>query len=183
MDALMLTVIPAVAVIPETLAGIVAIVLAMGANRTAKENVTIKNISSAESLDCASAICSDEAGILTQSKTAVQQVYRNHELLHANNLKESSPLDRLLLLDFALCYDATANEYQRIGDPTEFALVDLLELYRIDELKIRERYLRIDESPSDSERKLMSILHIIDGEDRLLLRGVCDEILKKTTYT
>ena len=61
-------------------------------------------------------------------------------------------------------------------------MVDLLELYRIDELKTREKYPRIDENPFDSERKLMSTLHVIDGENRLLLKGACDEILKKATY-
>ena len=157
------------------------IVLAMGTSQMAKENAIIKNINSVESLGCVSVICSDKTGTLTQNKMTAQQVYRNHELLHANNLKESSPLDRLLLLGFALCCDATTNEHQRIGDPTELALVDLLELYRIDELKTREKYPRIDENPFDSERKLMSTLHVIDGENRLLLKGACDEILKKAS--
>ena len=155
MDALMFAVALAVAAIPEALASIVTIVLV---------------------------ICSDKTGTLTQNKMTAQQVYRNHELLHASNLKEASPLDRLLLLGFALCCDATTNEEQRIGDPTELALVDLLELYRIDELKTREKYPRIDENPFDSERKLMSTLHVIDGENRLMLKGACDEILKKATH-
>lgn len=182
MDALMFAVALAVAAIPEALASIVTIVLAMGTSQMAKENAIIKNINSVESLGCVSVICSDKTGTLTQNKMTAQQVYRNHELLHANNLKESSPLDRLLLLGFALCCDATTNEHQRIGDPTELALVDLLELYRIDELKTREKYPRIDENPFDSERKLMSTLHVIDGENRLLLKGACDEILKKATH-
>lgn len=182
MDALMFAVALAVAAIPEALASIVTIVLAMGTSQMAKENAIIKNINSVESLGCVSVICSDKTGTLTQNKMTAQQVYRNHELLHASNLKESSPLDRLLLLGFALCCDATTNEDQRIGDPTELALVDLLELYRIDELKTREKYPRIDENPFDSERKLMSTLHVIDGENRLLLKGACDEILKKATH-
>lgn len=181
-DALMFAVALAVAAIPEALASIVTIVLAMGTSQMAKENAIIKNINSVESLGCVSVICSDKTGTLTQNKMTAQQVYRNHELLHANNMKEASPLDRLLLLGFALCCDATTNEDQRIGDPTELALVDLLELYRIDELKTREKYPRIDENPFDSERKLMSTLHMIDGEYRLLLKGACDEILKKATH-
>ena len=184
MDALMFAVALAVAAIPEALASIVTIVLAMGTSQMAKENAIIKNINSVESLGCVSVICSDKTGTLTQNKMTAQQVYRNHELLHANNLKESSPLDRLLLLGFALCCDATTNEHQRIGDPTELALVDLLELYRIDELKTREKYPRIDENPFDSERKLMSTLHVIDGENRLLLKGACDENSEKSNiYT
>ena len=162
LDSLMFAVALAVAAIPEALSSIVTIVQAMGTQKMAKEHAIIKDLKAVESLGCVSVICSDKTGTLTQNKMTAQQVYRNHELLHANNLKESSPLDRLLLLGFALCCDATTNEHQRIGDPTELALVDLLELYRIDELKTREKYPRIDENPFDSERKLMSTLHVID---------------------
>lgn len=182
MDALMFAVALAVAAIPEALASIVTIVLAMGTSQMAKEHAIIKNINSVESLGCVSVICSDKTGTLTQNKMTAQQIYRNHELLHAAKMEESSPLDRMLLLAFALCCDAATHEDQRIGDPTELALVDLLELYRIDEETTREKYPRLDENPFDSERKLMSTLHVIDGEYRMLLKGACDEILKKTTH-
>lgn len=181
MDALMFAVALAVAAIPEALASIVTIVLAMGTSQMAKENAIIKNINSVESLGCVSVICSDKTGTLTQNKMTAQQVYRNHELLFATNLQESRPLDRLLLLGFALCCDATTNEDQRIGDPTELALVDVLELYHIDEQQTRQKYPRIDENPFDSQRKLMSTLHRIDGRLQLMLKGACDEILKKAT--
>ena len=128
MDALMFAVALAVAAIPEALASIVTIVLAMGTSQMAKENAIIKNINSVESLGCVSVICSDKTGTLTQNKMTAQQVYRNHELIHANNLNEATPLDRMLMLGFALCCDAVINESQRIGDPTELALVDLLEI-------------------------------------------------------
>lgn len=182
MDALMFAVALAVAAIPEALASIVTIVLAMGTSQMAKENAIIKNINSVESLGCVSVICSDKTGTLTQNKMTAQQVYRNHELIHANNMNEATPLDRMLMLGFALCCDAVINESQRIGDPTELALVDLLEVYNIDEGKTREKYPRIDENPFDSERKLMSTLHKIDGDYRLMLKGACDEILKKVTH-
>lgn len=182
MDALMFAVALAVAAIPEALASIVTIVLAMGTSQMAKENAIIKNINSVESLGCVSVICSDKTGTLTQNKMTAQQVYRNHELLHAANMKESAPLDRMMLLGFALCCDAQTTQSQRIGDPTELALVDLLELYHIDELDTRDKYPRIDENPFDSERKLMSTLHKIDGSLTLLLKGASDEILKKATH-
>ena len=86
------------------------------------------------------------------------------------------------MLGFALCCDAQTTPSQRIGDPTELALVDLLELHHIDELTTRSKYPRIDENPFDSQRKLMSTLHVIDGKKTLLLKGACDEILRKTTH-
>ncbi|MEF9966985.1 MAG: cation-translocating P-type ATPase, partial [Longicatena sp.] len=182
LDALMFAVALAVAAIPEALASIVTIVLAMGTSQMAKENAIIKNINSVESLGCVSVICSDKTGTLTQNKMSAQQVYRNNELIDAKNMNEASPLDRMMMLGFALCCDAQTTESQRIGDPTELALVDLLEVYHIDELETRKKYQRIDENPFDSERKLMSTLHLIDGKNTLLLKGACDEILKKATH-
>lgn len=179
MDSLMFAVALAVAAIPEALASIVTIVLAMGTSQMAKENAIIKNINSVESLGCVSVICSDKTGTLTQNKMTAQQIYRNHELINASTLQETKPIDRMMLLGFALCTDAQTTNDQRIGDPTELALIDLLETYHIDELATREKYQRIDENPFDSQRKLMSTLQIIDQKPVLLLKGACDEILKR----
>lgn len=182
LDALMFAVALAVAAIPEALASIVTIVLAMGTSQMAKENAIIKNINSVESLGCVNVICSDKTGTLTQNKMTAQQVYRNEELIDAKAMSEALPLDRYMMLGFALCTDAQVTSSQRIGDPTELALVDLLDLYHIDELDTRNKYPRIDENPFDSQRKLMSTLQKIDGNFTLLLKGACDEILRKATH-
>ena len=181
LDALMFAVALAVAAIPEALASIVTIVLAMGTSQMAKEHAIIKNINSVESLGCVSVICSDKTGTLTQNKMKVQQVFANDEMRLAENMDEAQPLDRMLMLASGLCSDAQTTDTQRIGDPTELALIDLLEYHHIDELETRKKYPRIDENPFDSDRKLMSTLHCIDGKNTLLLKGACDEILRKTT--
>lgn len=178
-DSMMFAVALAVAAIPEALASIVTIVLAMGTSHMAKENAIIKNINAVESLGCVSVICSDKTGTLTQNKMSAQEVYRNDTLIHALDMDEQNPLDRMIMLGFALCTDAQTSDTQRIGDPTELALIDALEHYQIDELATRDKYIRMDENPFDSQRKLMSTLHQIDGKNTLLLKGACDEILRK----
>ena len=182
LDALMFAVALAVAAIPEALASIVTIVLAMGTSHMAKEHAIIKNINSVESLGCVSVICSDKTGTLTQNKMTAQQIYRSHALKDATALNVEEALDKKLLLSFGLCNDAQVTEKQRIGDPTELALVDLLERYHMDELDIRNKYPRLDENPFDSDRKLMSTMHEMEGQKTLVLKGACDEILKKATH-
>ena len=181
LDSLMFAVALAVAAIPEALASIVTIVLAMGTSQMAKEHAIIKNINSVESLGCVSVICSDKTGTLTQNKMKVQQVYADETLRRAENMDETIPLDRMLMLAAGLCSDAQTTDTQRIGDPTELALVDLLEYHKIDEIETRKKYPRIHENPFDSQRKLMSTLHKIDGNYTMLLKGACDEMLHKTT--
>lgn len=180
--ALMFAVALAVAAIPEALASIVTIVLAMGTNQMAKENAIMKNINSVESLGCVSIICSDKTGTLTQNKMSAQQIYTDLGLIQASELHFNHALYKRLSLAFALCNDSHVNNDKRMGDPTELAFVDLLNTHHQDVEQIRKEYIRLDENPFDSERKLMATLHKIDNQHVLLLKGACDEILKKTKY-
>lgn len=182
LDALMFAVALAVAAIPEALSSIVTIVLSMGTSQMAKENAIIKNINSVESLGCVSVICSDKTGTLTQNKMSAIHVYTNQQLKQANEINRELKADRHMMLAYALCSDATKNGEQRIGDPTELALVDLLEVKAYDEKALRNKYPRLDENPFDSDRKMMSTLELVDGHKTLMVKGACDEILKKTTH-
>lgn len=178
-DAMMFAVALAVAAIPEALASIVTIVLAIGTQKMAKENAIIKNLNSVESLGSVSIICSDKTGTLTQNKMVAQQLYISDELINWDQLHPQRDPDRLLMLGCGLCNDSTTTTEQRIGDPTELALVDLLEKYHLDEMDLRKQYTRISELPFDSERKLMSTLQLIDGHPTMLVKGAPDELMAR----
>ena len=161
LDSLMFAVALAVAAIPEALSSIVTIVLAIGTQKLSKENAIIKNLKSVESLGCVSVICSDKTGTLTQNKMTVKKVYINNEVFNEKDLNVNGMGENLLIKEAILCNDATSE----IGDPTEIALVNLSEIhYNQSGKELKNRYPRISEIPFDSDRKLMSTVHNIDGK-------------------
>ena len=177
LDSLMFAVALAVAAIPEALSSIVTIVLAIGTQKLSKENAIIKNLKSVESLGCVSVICSDKTGTLTQNKMTVKKVYINNEVFNEKDLNTTGMGENLLIKEAILCNDATSE----IGDPTEIALVNLSEIhYNQSGKELKNRYPRISEIPFDSDRKLMSTVHNIDGKVMMFTKGALDSILPKT---
>ena len=184
LDGLMFAVALAVAAIPEALSSIVTIVLAMGTQKMARQNAIIKDLKAVESLGAVSVICSDKTGTLTQNRMTPQKIYADGVLLEGADLNLANDVQRLLLKAALLASDATTNAETgtAIGDPTEVALVQLGDAFGVDEEIYRAQHPRLGELAFDSDRKLMSTLHDIDGVPTLLTKGAIDVLLDRSRY-
>ena len=169
----------AVAAVPEALASIITIVESLGSQTLAKENAIMKDINAVETLGSVSIIASDKTGTLTQNKMTVENVYINGKLLKPTDINLEDKAGKLIMDTMVLTNDSFVNGDQKVGDPTELALVELGRKYNIIEQDLREKYPRISELPFDSVRKFMSTLQIIDNEKLMLTKGATDELLKK----
>lgn len=174
-DSLMIAVALVVAAIPEALSSIVTIVLSMSTQKMVKENAIIKNLNSVESLGCVSVICSDKTGTLTQNKMTPQTIYFYNHLMKISELDNRHHDHSVLLKSCLLCNNAVINGEQRIGDPTELALIDLVHEYTKNDIEFKHTAVRTSELPFDSDRKLMSISSL----NHIYTKGAPDVIIKR----
>lgn len=188
LDMLLTAVTLAVAAIPEGLPAIATIVLALSVQRMVKRNAIVRTLPSVETLGSASVICSDKTGTLTQNRMAVKRLYFDGETVDVADAKymRSMALDRLVE-DSALCNDA---RYQKegagstaVGDPTEIALIDLAEELGMSKQQAELRMPRVSEIPFDSDRKLMTTVHLPENESmRAYVKGGVDILLARCTH-
>ena len=183
LDSLMFAVALAVAAIPEALSSIVTIVQAMGTQKMARENAIMKELKAVETLGAVSVICSDKTGTLTQNKMTPQTAFVDGELISCQELTLENPIHRRLVRAAILASDATTDEEKgtAVGDPTEVALIMIGDRMGIEERAYREQYPRLCELAFDSDRKLMSTLHVLEeGETVMLTKGALDVLLDRS---
>ena len=173
LDAFKTAIALAVAAIPEGLATVVTIILAIGVGNMAKKNAIVKKLPAVETLGSTSIICCDKTGTLTQNKMTVQELY-HHTNKKLKNLTED---DKELITYFALCCDAQITNVdgveKRIGDPTETALIEFNNLYGrpIDKIE------RVADLPFDSIRKMMTVVVKVNNHYLSITKGAPDIIL------
>lgn len=192
LDSLLFAVALAVAAIPEALGSIVTIVQAFGTQKMAKENAIIKDLKAVESLGCVSVICSDKTGTLTQNKMTVQQIYIDGKVYEPKELDITDQTQRYLLYDAVLTNDSSIVEGKGIGDPTEYALLEMFRNIQVESSKffgsagiyediLRKSMDRMEEVPFDSDRKLMSTKYSLHGVPTILTKGAVDVLLDRCT--
>lgn len=169
----------AVSAIPEGLPAIVTIVLAIGVQRMVKKNALIRRLPAVETLGSASVICSDKTGTLTQNRMTLTKVWVDGAGQPEDVGSHNSPEAKNLLLCGALCCDGSVvfgddGTEQHLGDPTETAILVAAHKNGLEQEQLRQAYPRVAEIPFDSDRKLMTSVHRMDGKIVVIVKGAFD---------
>lgn len=181
-EAFLFAVALAVAAIPEALSSIVTIVLSFGTQKMAKEHAIIRKLQAVEGLGSVSIVCSDKTGTLTQNKMTVEDYYVDGKRIPAADIDLNDENQSMLLHFSILCNDSTNTDGQEIGDPTETALINLGSKMGKEALEVRNLYERKSEIPFDSDRKMMSTAHELEGKHIMVVKGAVDVLLNRMTH-
>ena len=171
----------AVAAIPEGLATVVTVVLALSVQRMVKKNAIVKSLPAVETLGSTSVVCSDKTGTLTQNKMTVVKTYLyRHDIELIENCSQGTVP---LLNYFTLCSDGTistvAGKEVSVGDPTETALVKASLEKGFTKDALNEDYPRFNELAFDSERKMMTVFVRHHGKIMSITKGGPDVVFAR----
>ncbi|MBS4203842.1 cation-translocating P-type ATPase [Lederbergia citrea] len=190
----------AVAAIPEGLPAIVTVALSLGVQRMIRKNAIVRKLPAVETLGCASVICSDKTGTMTQNKMTVTHLWSGGKTWNVAGEEHSklekfyegeTPIDPFReksiqqLLTFGVLCNHTdliiqGNTMAIDGDPTEGALLIAALKAGIDRDSLSEQFTIEKEYPFDSTRKMMSVIvKDSNGKKFAITKGAPDVLVEK----
>lgn len=186
----------AVAAIPEGLAFVVRISLALGARRMAGRNALVRKLSAVEALGSTDTICSDKTGTLTRGEMTVREVWIPKQAyqvtgsgyetsgefyLDEEQVEKPNKLQNILKIG-VLCNDASLRDDTVLGDPTEGALIVSAAKAGITPDEANQSEPRVNEVPFSSERKMMSTVHESQDGYAVYAKGSAEALLEHSAY-
>lgn len=155
----------AVAAVPEGLLVAVTVILAIGMQRILRHKALVRRLIATETLGSVSVICTDKTGTITEARMKATEL-----------VGEDKELARKIA---ALCNNATVNDEDVIGSPTEAALMRLVLETGSSKSELEELHPRLAEIPFDSAHKYMVTLNKWgEGKRAVLVKGAPEKIIR-----
>jgi len=165
----------AVAAVPEGLATVVTVALALGVRRMAGRGAIVRRLPAVETLGSTTAILTDKTGTLTENRMRVEAlVLPAGGALELTEVQE--PVWRRVAQAAVLCNDAAPG----VGDPIDLALLEAFGASDVDEL--RREFPRIASLPFEAQRRRMTTLHRGPAGMLLLLKGAPEAVLPRCAW-
>ena len=166
----------AVAAVPEGLATVTIVGLALGVRRMARQGAIVRTLLAVETLGSTTALALDKTGTLTENRMHLEAVITaDGEIQTVGTLH--SGIGQAFARVAALCSEAGVDPPS--GDPVERALLEAVGAARV--TRLRELHPRHGVVPFDAQRRRMTVTHDIDDASMLLVKGAPEVVVARCT--